>query len=222
MTEVIPAIIPQSFEDLRKKVFLVQGKVSSIHVDIVDGVFVPSKSWPFIDSMWEAGIYLELPACDVCVFEFDLMIDRPEEKIQEFINAGAKRIVVHVESTKKLDEIVEKFKDKADLGLAFNILSEPNDYKYLFEKIKFIQFMGIERIGYQGEEFNEKVLSKISGFRRENPYMIISVDGGVSLDNAKLLVDAGVNRLVSGSAIFESENIENTIEAFKTIKEIKI
>ncbi len=215
--EIIPAIIPQSFEDLKQKFSLVRGKVSAVQIDIVDGVFVPSKGWPYLNSMWESGIFLEVPKCDACVFEFDLMIDKPEEKIQDFIDAGASRIVVHVESTEKLNEIVEKFGDKVELGLAFNIYTNPNDYRQFFDKISFIQFMGIERIGYQGEVFTDLVLPKIAEFRKNYPDMTISVDGGVNLDNAKLLKDAGASRIASGSTIFGSEDIDTTIEVFKRV-----
>ncbi len=216
--EIIPAIIPQSFEDLNKKVFLVQDKVSSVQIDVVDGVFVPSKSWPFINcEMWDSGIYLKMPECDICTFEFDLMVDKPEEKIQQFIDAGAHRIVIHVESTNKLKKIVEDYGNKVEIGLAFNFHTNPNDYKHLFDKISFVQFMGIERIGYQGEVFTDLVLPKIAEFRKDYPDIMISVDGGVNLDNAKLLKDAGANRLVSGSTIFESNDIDATIEAFEEV-----
>ena len=75
----------------------------------------------------------------------------------------------------------------------------------------FVQFMGIKKIGYQGQEFDTEVLDKISDLRKNFPDTIISVDGGVNFENAQDIVEAGVNRLVSGSAIYESDNIREAI-----------
>ncbi len=76
--------------------------------------------------------------------------------------------------------------------------------------------MGIAHIGYQGEPFDERVIDKIREFHNAHPEIMISVDGGVTLDNAPDLVAVGVKRLVSGSAIFENGNIADTIEMFKS------
>ena len=84
--------------------------------------------------------------------------------------------------------------------------------------IDFVQFMGIENIGYQGEPFDERVFEKIRELRERFPDTIISVDGGVSLENADKLIEAGANRLVSGSAIFESGDIAGTVEVFQNMR----
>ena len=76
----------------------------------------------------------------------------------------------------------------------------------------FVQFMGIDKIGYQGQKFDEKDFKKISNLRKKYPDVTISVDGGVNFDNYKDLVKAGANKLISGSAIYESENIAESIK----------
>ena len=215
--EIIPAIIPKSYEDLRQKISLVKDFVSSIQVDITDGVFVPSTSWPYLDSVWAEGIFLDMPFCNECNFEFDLMIQNPEKTINDWVQEGAKRIVLHVESSNNLEELVVGLKDKVEVGLAFNINTSFETYVNLFDKINFVQLMGIEKIGYQGQPFSEKIFEKIVDLRKRKPDVIISVDGGVNLENAKRLKDAGVNRVVVGSAIFESGDIKKTIEQFKEI-----
>jgi ribulose-phosphate 3-epimerase len=77
--------------------------------------------------------------------------------------------------------------------------------------------MGIGRIGFQGQNFDERVFEKIAEIRTKYPTMLISVDGGVNEDSAPLLIDAGVNRLIVGSAIFESDNIPEAIHTFENI-----
>ena len=77
--------------------------------------------------------------------------------------------------------------------------------------------MGIEKIGFQGQEFSEKVIDKIKELKKRKSEIIISVDGGVDLKNAPALIEAGATRLVSGSAILKSDNIKKTIEQFKEL-----
>lgn len=215
--EIIPAIIPESYEDLRKKLTLVKGMVDCVQIDITDGIFVPSKSWPINDEIYGSRIHVELPFCDVCNFELDLMIKNPEEKISDWVDTQANRIVFHIESTKKIDEIIEKLKGKVKVGVAFNINTQDELYDNIISKVDFVQLMGIEKIGSQGQPFSSRVFDKIKNLRKRFPDIVISVDGGVNLENAKCLLDAGANRLVAGSAIFESDNIKQAIENFKKI-----
>jgi len=145
-------------------------------------------------------------------------VNEPELVIQNWITAGAARIIVHVESTHHLEEIVQSFgKDELgsfrshELGVALNIQT-PNDVLYdIIHRIDFVQCMGIEKIGYQGEPFSEKVIPKIKDLRRRFPEAIISVDGGVNETSAPKLIAVGVNRLVSGSAIWNAPDIKRAI-----------
>ena len=115
--EIIPAIIPQSFEDLKAKLFLFKGLVPAVQIDVTDGIFVPSKSWPFNDDAWSCGVHMEPSFMDEINFEFDLMVSNPEGCLQDLIDIGAKRIIVHVESSKKLEEIIS-----ARLGDIFELI----------------------------------------------------------------------------------------------------
>ncbi|MCG2694861.1 hypothetical protein L6261_02135 [Candidatus Parcubacteria bacterium] len=216
--KIIPAIIPKSLEDLREKISLVKDQdISFVQVDITDGIFVPSKSWPFNDSTWNSGIHFEIPFCKEINIELDLMVKTPEEKISDWLDMGVKRIIIHVESTEKFDEIIDKLKGKVEIGIAFNIDTPFEPYINLLEKIDFIQLMGIEKIGFQGELFSEKIFDKIKNLRNTKSDVIISVDGGVNLENAPRLIETGVNRLVVGSAIFESGDIKGTTKQFKKL-----
>gem|GEM_PF-6124224 len=99
------------------------------------------------------------------------------------------------------------------------INEKEKDYLKVFEKYNFdyIQFMGIEKIGYSGQKLTTKIYKKIESFVEKYPGVFISVDGGVKLGNSKKLKDVGVNRFVSGSGIFEAENINERVEEFKNI-----
>jgi len=215
--EIIPAIIPESFEDLKAKLFLFKGLVPAVQIDVTDGIFVPSKSWPFNDDAWSCGVHMEPSFMDEINFEFDLMVSNPEGCLQDLIDIGAKRIIVHVESSKKLEEIIESLKNKVEVGIAFNIETPFELYDHLLEKVDFVQLMGIEKIGFQGQEFSKKVIDKIKELKKRKSDIIISVDGGADLKNASALIEAGATRLVSGSAILKSDNIKKTIEQFKEL-----
>jgi len=209
MAEVIPAIMPDSFNDLNEKYAQVKDFVSIVQIDVMDGKFVPSKNFPYIQNDENNLSQIDFD------FEVDLMVSNPENFIESWVKAGAKRIIIHIESVERIEDVFLKVPSDIETGIALNTTT-PNEKIYpLIEKINFVQFMGIEKIGYQGQDFDERVLNKIADFRRKFPRVIISVDGGVSLETAPRLVEAGANRLVSGSAIFESSNIKDTIEQLK-------
>lgn len=238
MTEVIPAIIPRDFEDLKEHLSLLKGIVSMVQIDICDGRFVPSKSWPYVgdDGEFNSVVNEEegLPFWQDFDFEIDLMVSRPQDVVEKWIKAGARRIILHYESIPNLKEFLENLRQKygyisdvpvsLEFGVAFGIKTS-NDLIHQFlttdsfgrPLADFIQFMGIRNIGYQGQNFDEDVLGKIRELRESHPDSTISIDGGVNFDSISSIVDAGVNRVVSGSAIFESEDIKGAIEQMRNI-----
>ncbi len=234
MVDIIPAIIPKSFSDLNEKLLLVKGLVPLVQIDILDGKLTPEKSWPNIrnpDPDFVKIIREEegFPFWEDFEFEFDLMVKDPEAELQQWISAGAKRIVVHYESfesDEKFTSFVEKFYDQfgnagsyvgTELGIALGIDSPNTVFKSILEKINFVQCMGIAKIGFQGQIFDERVIKKISDLHSVYPELPISVDGGVSLESSPRLIEAGVSRLVVGSAIFNSDDIPGTIEELKSL-----
>jgi len=223
MIEILPAIIPEDYEDLKEKLAAVHGIAPVVQIDIVDGKFAPERSWPYHKNDQEhfQKILREeegLPFWEDFYFEADLMIERPEEHIEDFIFAGFSRLVVHLESTEKMGEIIEIAKSMdTEIGIAINIDTPNSELEEWIERINFVQFMGIREIGFQGQPFDPRVIEKISTLRIQHPDIIISVDGGVSLRTAPFLIGAGAVRLVSGSAIFESDDIGRAINDFKNI-----
>lgn len=232
MIEIIPAVMPTNTTDLQSKLAQVAGHVPVAQIDVMDGKFVENVSWPYTeDEEYFREILNEdagLPYWDQFDFEVDLMIVRPEEVIDDWITAGVRRIVVHQESTDNLEKILTNFRARfpkseqpdvfdCEIGIAQNIDTPTEDLFPYLNQVDFVQFMGIDVIGEQGNEFDESVLDKIRALREHAPGIIISVDGGVSLETAPGLIAAGVNRLVVGSAIFKSEDLGAVIKEFKRL-----
>ena len=177
----------------------------------MDGFFVPEKSWPYSQNFGSPTSEV-LPYRDNLDYEIDLMVSKPLKPAGEWTSAGAQRIIVHVESDCDFEKLLANLKEKVELGIALNIQTSNDILHPLVEQFDFIQCMGIEKIGYQGEPFSERVIPKIEDLRKRYPDAIISVDGGVNFENAPRLVKAGASRLVSGSTIWNALNIKEAIE----------
>jgi ribulose-phosphate 3-epimerase len=139
------------------------------------------------------------------------------EVVEEWVRTGATRVIIHVEMRGDLDLAISKIKDQVEIGLAINVETPIDVLEKYIEQIDFVQCMGIDNIGFQGQSFDQKVIDKIKLLRSKYPELIISVDGGVSLESASILIEAGADRLVAGSAIFNAENSFDAVEAFKRL-----
>lgn len=217
MTEIVPAILPPDFMDLRTKLAHVRGLTRFVQVDICDGEFVPSVTWPYGDPDSFSEILREeegMPFWQDLQFEFDLMVLRPEEVIKDWVDAGASRIIIHNKSTEQLESILDELDYyQIERGVAIQIDEDPKQLEPLAHKIDFIQCMGIARIGLQREPFAPEVVHKIKEVRELFPDILISVDGGVNLETVKSLSDAGARRLVSGSAVFSKKDPKEAMAA---------
>jgi ribulose-phosphate 3-epimerase len=234
MIEIIPAILPKDLDDLRDKMAHASGATPIVQIDVCDGKFVPSKTWPYVKGGMDefARIIAEdegFPFWESLDLEIDLMVKKPDEVIDGWIKAGAKRLVLHIESAPNILDTIKKLRDEygtakeeafgLEIGLALDLRTSNEE---VFEAldlidqdgdsiIDFVQFMGIENVGFQGQELDDLVFEKISDLRNLYPNINISVDGGVNFDNASELISAGATRLVSGSALFESEDLAKAI-----------
>ncbi len=229
MTEVIPAILVDDFIELKEKLSQVVGLAKTVQIDICDGKFVKSTSWPIgsknIDSV-ESILNEEdgLPFWDSVDFEFDLMVRNAHTQFDFFIKLGAKRIIFHLEAEGDLDrfneflEAIDMYtRENVDIGVAINTNTDINNLKNIIQNIDFVQCMGIEKIGYQGEPFDVRVLNQIKTLREIYPELIISVDGSVNETTAPKLVEAGANRLVVGSALMNSYDVRATIKELENL-----
>lgn len=227
MVEIIPAILPKNYEDLKNKIALVRGVVPVVQIDICDGNFVKNTTWPYPDDFHFQRILNEeegLPFWEDIDFELDLMVLGAVENFDIYTKLGARRLVFHVEAVGDLEEfknflegIDTYVRDVVEIGVAIDTTTKIETIFPLISNVDFVQVMGIEHDGFQGEEFDERCLEHIKTLKEKYSDLVISVDGAVDLETAPLLVDAGASRLVSGSAIFNSDDILSTVEEFKQI-----
>jgi len=221
MVEIIPAIMPKDYEHLDEMMSLFVNVVPIVQLDIMDGKFVPLRTWPYPkDAHFDAIVAEEevMARCEDINFEVDLMIENPELAVPKWVSAGASRIVVHVESMIDFEKIRASVPvGLIELGLAINTVTPLSSIEPYIERIDFVQCMGIARIGFQGESFDERVLENVRMLRAKYPDLPISIDGSVNFDTAKSLVDAGATRLVSGSAILEADDFTQAIEVMRNM-----
>lgn len=234
MTDIIPAIMPDTYEDFLAKAKRVNGLVPIAQIDIMDGIFVKSKSWPYTEGGTKKEPHFTalsrqdegMPFWETLDYEIDLMIARPEQHIDDWLPLGASRLIFHVEAIEDHDRFAKHdiFEVGArdvggekvvEVGLAINPATSLDVLLPYMGLIDFVQCMGIARIGYQGQAFDERVLSHINKLRTENPNIPISVDGGVNHETVLLLRHAGATRLVAGSAIFGARDVAEAIEGLK-------
>lgn len=223
--EIIPAILPKDFDDLERKLALLKdtyailgvSKKPMVQIDVCDGLFVKTKTWPYCGKDTLESL---TPFCDDFDFEIDLFVQNPKSVLLAWQKVGVKRIILHIESLAScsLGELFADLDVQAiQFGFSLNLQTAMKGLDQYIRDADFFQFMGISRVGYQGEKFNKGVLKKVKAFRQNNPEVIVTVDGGVNLKNAQDLIKAGVSRLVVGSAIFgkhDAEEIAKIITEF--------
>lgn len=228
MINIIPAIIPERVKDLKEKVGFVAREVDFVHIDMCDGKYVPNVSWPYAHD-WNDFDQFEneeegLPNWEQVEYEIDLMVAQPKIAMERWIRAGAASFIVHAENLKEgFDELLAiAHEGLCTLGIAFlptTDISKDEKYKEYILKADFVQCMGIARIGYQGQDFDERVFDQIERVLEIKPDAIVAVDGHVDLDNIADLYDAGVTKFVMGSAIYneDPESIPQVIAEAKSI-----
>jgi len=193
-----------------------------IQIDISNGTFAPSMTWPFQngdDFYKKIATQKEgLPFWEDVQYEVDMLIDKPEEHIEDWINAGASKLIIHLETSKNITQIKEKTDDAGiDLGLSINPSTDENLLYENLEHADFVQFMGSDEIGFHGVELDKKVLPMIKRLREKKPDITIAIDIGVNEETAERLVQAGVNKLISGSAILNAEDPAEVVEFYKSL-----
>ncbi|HEU0085778.1 MAG TPA: hypothetical protein VFQ59_02365 [Candidatus Paceibacterota bacterium] len=230
MPEIIPAVLPKNYEDMKNKVALVRGFAPIVQIDICDGVFVKNTTWPFaggkLDYHFEKIQREEegMPFWEDIDFELDLMVSDAVENFDIYTKLGPKRMVFHLKAVgdvevfnEFLEGIDPYIKETISMGVAVSLDTPIEDAFRVANNADFIQVMGIARPGFQGESFDERALSYVSSLKEKFPDLIVSVDGGVNFDCAPEILDAGADRLVAGSAIFNTDDIIGTIEEFKNL-----
>jgi len=233
MTEIIPSILVENFNELNEKLAKFINIAKTVQIDVCDGKFVSSTSWPMNTRDKESvrSILDEengMPFWEQLDFEFDLMVLNAHKQFDFFTQLGAKRIIFHLEAEEEnefkdfLESLDPYFKDNIDIGIAINTTTDINKLNPFINYIDFIQCMGIKHIGFQGEPFDPKVLDQIKNIKIKYPEIKISVDGSVNKDTIQELINAGADRLAIGSALLQSYDIRETYKEFENLEKLTI
>jgi len=214
--KISPSILSANFSELGNEIKrLEQGGADMIHVDVMDGHFVPNLTIgpPVIKNLREIT---KLP------FDVHLMIDPVHKFIKDYADAGADIITIHPEATENLSESINHIKSfKKKVGVSLNPNTELNLVLDYLDKIDLILIMSVYP-GFGGQKFMPEIIKKIKDLNNikkdKNLNFDIEVDGGINFSNAKKVLDAGANILVSGTTIFKENNgdIEKNIKTLRT------
>ncbi|HEV2288463.1 MAG TPA: ribulose-phosphate 3-epimerase [Candidatus Acidoferrales bacterium] len=202
--EIAPSILAANFAILGAEVRAVEeAGASVIHVDVMDGHFVPNISIgvPIVQSLSKAT---RLP------LDVHLMIERPGEFVAAFAKAGAHRIIVHQEATAHLDRVIASIHEQnREAGVAINPATPVKTLSEIWDRIETVLVMTVNP-GFGGQKFIPQTVEKIRELQdarsRYNCGFRIAVDGGVVLENTAELVSAGADTLVAGTSIFHTPN----------------
>ena len=202
--QISPSILSADFSQLGNEIKrLEEGGADMIHVDVMDGHFVPNLTIgpPVIKALRKQ-----------CSIKFDvhLMISPVHKYIEAYANAGADIITIHPEATENLEESISKIKSlNKKVGISLNPESKLNLITKYLEKIDLVLIMSVNP-GFGGQEFMPEVLDKVKQLKeiksKKNMNFDIEIDGGINFDNCQSAIEAGANILVSGTTVFKSNN----------------
>lgn len=215
MIKIAPSILSADFSRLEEQIKLVEeGGADLIHLDIMDGHFVPNITFG-------APVIKMLRKVTKVPFDVHLMIENPDKYIKDFVEAGADIITVHQEASIHLHRTLQHIKSFGlKAGVALNPSTSIENIRYIIDNIDMVLIMTVNP-GYGGQYFIEQMKDKIVDLRdlinSRNLDVDIQVDGGIKLDNIKVVESYGANIFVAGSAIFNSKDIVNTTKMFKSL-----
>ena len=213
--QISPSILSADFSQLGNEIKkLEEGGADMIHVDVMDGHFVPNLTIgpPVIKALKKHSSM---------IFDVHLMISPVHKYIEAYSDAGADIITIHPEATDNLKESILKIKElKKKVGVSLNPETKINVILDHLEQIDLVLVMSVNP-GFGGQKFMPEVLNKIKELKKiqqeKGLSFDIEIDGGINFENSKIAIEAGANILVSGTTIFKSNNgdIKKNIELLK-------
>ena len=207
---IAPSVLSADFGHLERDVKMVTRSVAEwVHVDVMDGVFVPNISFGF-------PVLSAIRKATDKVVDVHLMITEPERYVARFAAAGADWVTFHLEATEQVSECIRLIRERgAKVGISIKPKTPVESLREWISQIDMVLVMSVEP-GFGGQQFIPESLDRIREVRlmaeQLNPSLIIEVDGGISSANAALLYEAGANALVAGSSVFKAANPELEIE----------
>jgi ribulose-phosphate 3-epimerase len=213
--KIAPSILSADFGNLRRDIEMINESMADwLHVDIMDGNFVPNISFgPDIVKVMNTHSTKPL--------DVHLMIERPERYIEIFREAGAENISVHYEACTHLHRVLKQIKESgAKAGVAVNPHTPVSLLEDVIEELDLVILMSVNP-GFGGQKFIHRTLEKVRHLKSiittHNTNTLIEIDGGVGLQNAEVLLQAGADVLVAGNSVFKSENPVMTIYHLKNL-----
>ena len=214
--QISPSILSADFSQLGSEIKrLEEGGADMIHVDVMDGHFVPNLTIgpPVIKALRNQSSLK---------FDVHLMISPVHKYIEAYAKAGADIITIHPEATENLENSIKKIKElKKKVGVSLNPETKIDLITNFLEQIDLVLIMSVNP-GFGGQKFMPEVLTKIKDLKKiqkeKNLSFDIEIDGGINFDNCKIAIEAGANILVSGTTVFKSNNgdIKKNINLLKS------
>ncbi|MDP4090232.1 MAG: ribulose-phosphate 3-epimerase [Bacillota bacterium] len=215
MTKLAPSILSADFANLGEQVKLLEkAGADYVHIDIMDGNFVPNISIGF-------PVIRSLRPCTSLPFDVHLMIAEPSRYIEKFVKVGADCITVHYESETHLDRLIQYIKSfNIKAGIALNPSTPISLLEHVLPMVDLVLVMSVNP-GFGGQVLIEYTLEKVRDLKEIRERLgysyEISIDGGVTEKNCERVASCGVDILVSGSSIFKNGEIEKNIDTFKRL-----
>ena len=215
MNRLAPSILAADFSRLGEEVRTIEeAGAQVIHVDVMDGHFVPNISYG-------SAVMKSLLGRTKLSFDVHLMIEDPDRYIKDFVTENTEIITVHQEACVHLHRTLQFIKScGVKAGVSLNPSTPLSTLEYVFEDLDYILIMSVNP-GFGGQKFIPSALEKIKTLfamkAQRNPNLIIAVDGGITLENVKQVVGAGANLIVAGSSVFGAPDIPQRVKDFLSI-----
>ena len=213
MIKIAPSILSADFSKLGEEILkITDAGADMVHIDVMDGHFVPNLTLgaPIVKALRKVT---DLP------FDVHLMINNPETLIDDFIDAGADIITIHMESTNHLHRLIQRIKSKGvKAAVSLNPATPLNTLEEILVDLDMVLLMSVNP-GFGGQSFIPATLDKISRLKEminaKKLNIDIQVDGGINLETAPEVIKHGANILVAGSAVYGSKDVKDTITKLK-------
>ncbi|MFH0818537.1 MAG: ribulose-phosphate 3-epimerase [Patescibacteria group bacterium] len=205
MTKVIPAILENNISDIKQRIAQVKDYVDLIHLDVMDGDFVPNTTFNDPTALAKENLGIKI--------RVHLMISQPEFSIKKWNFDAVEAIVFHREAVNNMDEAIRLVRSiNKKVGVAVNPKTSSYEIKDYLSKLDIVLVMGVVP-GFSSQAFNSDVLDKIKYLKEQQPNIEIEVDGGVNKACKDKIIEAGADSLAANSYIFKSPDIKTAIES---------